>query len=103
MEGNLGDGIEEKYEFERLLKVWPETWDGDHPSHIRRLYGLGYKGQLMHVEATAPEVLEGTVVAGTAPHDRPTTQLKAITGRPTPKELAGSVHPALRMGKPGGS
>jgi hypothetical protein len=96
--------------FQELLDGWPEEWD-NHPSHIRRVWGTGYKGELMlveHAEVTRKilgKVVEGNIVPGTTAYDRPTQPLKAITdGRPKPSDMPPrTVHPAVRLGHPGGS
>jgi hypothetical protein len=68
--------------FQAMLDNWPSIWrmagdDREHPSHVRAFWGTGYKGELMLVEALehtrrAIGVLEGHIVPGTAPYDRPT-------------------------------
>lgn len=92
--------------FDQTLEDWVEEWDKA-ASHVRGMWGRGFKGELMLAAAIctttqAIDIVEGTIVEGTAVHDRPTTELPI---RPTPKQLAGSKHPATRvkMGKPGGS
>jgi hypothetical protein len=72
--------------FADLLAEWPTEWDG-HPGHVRGLWGLGYKGELM-----VARVLEGTIVEKTAP-----TPFNGIT-RPTPKIMAGKRQPAIDVG-----
>jgi hypothetical protein len=100
------------YAFQEMLDSWPSIWrfagdDQEHPSHIRAFWGTGYKGELMLVEAAehtrraleALGAIEGTIVPGTAPYDRPTPP----RGFPKPSDMRHSRPPELKLKKPGGS
>lgn len=80
------ESLEEDFIFEAMLVGWPTEWGEGHPSHVRRLWGLGTKGELMLVErdAKAALPLEGIIVEGTDAATRPTPP----NGIPRPSDIS---------------